>query len=58
MSTRDVLSMIQNLNGDLVGADIVELNPQRDPAGITEMVAAKLLKEIIAKMLAEKIAST
>ena len=53
MSTRDVLTIIQNLGGNLVGADIVELNPQRDPTGITEMAAAKLLKEIIARMLEE-----
>jgi len=51
MSTRDVLKVIQNLKGQLVGADIVELNPDRDPQGITAMVAGKLLKEIIGKML-------
>jgi len=54
MSTRQVLDVIQNLGGDLIGADIVELNPDRDPQGITAMVAAKLLKEIIARMLAER----
>ena len=43
--------MIQNLNAPLVGADIVEFNPTRDPVGITVMLAAKLLKEIAAKML-------
>jgi arginase len=53
MSTRDVLGIIQNMGGNLVGADIVEFNPERDPQGITAMVAAKLLKEIIARMLAE-----
>ena len=54
MSTRQVLSIIQNLKGKLVGADIVEYNPRRDPQGITEMVAAKLLREIIGRMLADK----
>ena len=44
LSTRAVLSIIQNLKGNLVGADIVEYNPTRDPLGISAMVAAKLLK--------------
>ena len=51
MSTREVLQIIQELDGPVVGADIVELNPLRDPSGVTAMVAAKFLKEIIAKML-------
>lgn len=51
MSTRDVLKIIQNLKGKLVGADVVEYNPERDPQGITGMVAGKLLKEIIGRML-------
>lgn len=51
MSTRDALTIIQNLQGQLVGADIVEFNPKRDPQGITAMVASKLLKEILGKML-------
>lgn len=54
MSTREVLKIIQNLKGKLVGADIVEYNPERDPQGITGMVAGKLLKEIIGRMLEEK----
>ena len=51
MSTRDVLNIMQNLQGNLVGADIVEYNPERDFMGMTGMVAAKLLKEILARML-------
>lgn len=52
MSTREVLTIIQNLQADLVGADIVEYNPRRDLQGMTAMVAGKLLKEIVGKMLA------
>jgi agmatinase len=51
MTTRDVLGVIQGLEGRVVGADIVELNPMRDPTGVSAMVAAKLLKELAAKML-------
>jgi agmatinase len=51
MSTRDVLNSIQTISEKLVGADIVEYNPKHDPQGITGMLAAKLLKEILGKML-------
>ena len=33
------------------GADLVELNPNRDPTGLTAMVAAKLAKELLALLL-------
>ena len=51
LSTREVLSIIQRFKGDLVGADIVELNPHRDVNDVTAMVAAKLLKEIAGRLL-------
>lgn len=50
-STRQVLRIIQQLDADLVGADIVELNPARDVHGMTAMVAAKCYKEILARLL-------
>lgn len=50
-ATRDVLHIIQNLKGTIVGADIVEFNPTRDPSGITGMAAAKFYKEIVARMI-------
>jgi agmatinase len=50
-STRDVVGIIQNLRFAPIGADIVELNPSRDPSGITAMAAAKLLKELLGRML-------
>jgi arginase family enzyme len=34
-----------------MGADIVEFNPVRDPAGITAAAAAKFLKEIAAAVI-------
>jgi agmatinase len=51
MTTRDVIQIIQNLQGNLVGADLVEYNPERDFEGITAMVAAKFIKEILVQML-------
>lgn len=50
LTTREVIDIIQGIDAPIVGADIVELNPDRDPAGITAMAAAKFLKEIAAKM--------
>jgi len=40
------------LKADVVGADIVEFNPRRDVAHITEDLCAKLVKEIAAKIFA------
>jgi arginase len=52
LSTRQAVRIIQTVRAPrIVGADIVELNPRRDPLGITAMAAAKLLKEIAARML-------
>ena len=51
LSVRDILSIIQRIPNPIVGADIVEYNPERDINDMTAMVAAKLLKEIAGKML-------
>ena len=53
LSTREVIQLVQGLPAPIVGADIVEFNPKRDPVGITAMAAAKFLKEITACMLQE-----
>ncbi len=52
LSTRELISIIHNINVPIVGADIVEYNPLRDINNMTAMVAYKLFKEILAKMLA------
>jgi agmatinase len=54
LSVRDVIQIIQDLDAPLVGADIVELNPNRDLVDITAMTAVKFLKEIVACMLADR----
>jgi agmatinase len=53
LSTRDLLGVLQRLEGQLIGADVVELNPQRDADGATARVAAKITKELVARMLAD-----
>ncbi|XP_027335678.1 arginase 1, mitochondrial [Abrus precatorius] len=51
LSFRDVLNILHNLQGDVVAGDVVELNPQRDTVdGMTAMVAAKLVRELTAKI--------
>lgn len=51
LTTRQVIELIQGLDAEIVGADIVEYNPLRDFQGTTAFLAAKLLKEIAAKMM-------
>ncbi len=51
LSTREVLRIIHALPDNIVGADIVEYNPQRDVREMTAMLAAKLLKEVLGRML-------
>ncbi|KAM3235008.1 hypothetical protein P3L10_015044 [Capsicum annuum] len=51
LSFHDVLNIRHNLQADVVGADVVEFNPQRDTVdGMTAMVAAKLVRELTAKI--------
>ena len=50
MTTRQVIDIIHHFKGKLIGADIVEYNPDRDVNSMTSMVAAKFLKEIIARI--------
>ena len=40
-----MLTLIDDAAGQIVGADIVELNPGRDVSGVTAEVAAKLVKD-------------
>lgn len=58
VSTRQLLEVIKSLRVDLVGADIVEYNPTCDLNGVTAMVAAKVLKEIVARMLPSSSSAT
>jgi arginase len=51
MSVREVLAHLHAISGEIVGADIVEYNPVQDLCGLTATVAAKVLKEILGKMI-------
>lgn len=51
LSVREVLGVIQGIGAEVVGADVVEYNPLRDPQGITAAVCAKLVTELAATMV-------
>jgi arginase len=53
MSVREALAHLHAIEGDIVGADVVEFNPVQDVAGLTTTVAAKIVKEILGKMIAD-----
>ncbi|MFZ0861788.1 MAG: agmatinase [Candidatus Sulfotelmatobacter sp.] len=52
MSVREAIAHVHAIEGEIVGADLVEYNPVEDVAGVTATVAAKILKEILGKMIA------
>ena len=52
MSVREAIAHLHAMEGEIVGADVVEYNPVRDMGEITATVAAKIVKEIAGKMIA------
>lgn len=51
MTVREAIAHLHAIQGNIVGADLVEFNPVQDVAGMTSTVAAKILKEILGKMI-------
>lgn len=50
LSTLDVLKLIRRIKGPLIGADVVELNPERDFQMTTARVVVRLIKELAGKV--------
>lgn len=50
LTVREVLGVIARIPGRVVGADVVELNPDEDFRGNTATVAAKFAKELIGRI--------
>lgn len=50
LSVRDVLGIIQRVEGRVVAGDLVEYNPTQDLGGVTAAVCVKLLKELVARL--------
>jgi arginase family enzyme len=51
MTVREAIAHLHAVEGTIVGADLVEFNPEQDVSGMTATVAAKILKEILGKMI-------
>ena len=51
MTALELIKIIQNIPVEIIGADIVEYNPTRDLHNMTAMVAYKIFKELVAKMV-------
>ena len=52
LSVRQVMKILLALETPIIGADVVELNPDRDIHGMTSVLAAKLVKELAAAITA------
>jgi arginase family enzyme len=50
LSVRDVINQIQRLEGRVIGADLVEYNPEADAGQRTAPVCVKLLKELVGRI--------
>lgn len=48
LTVRDVVDILLAIKAPVVGADVVELNPDRDVHGVTAVLAAKLVRELAA----------
>jgi arginase len=51
LTVRQVVDAIHAVPGKVIGADLVELNPKQDVSGVTAVVAAKVMKELVSKMV-------
>jgi agmatinase len=50
LSTRQAIDILHALDGRIVGLDVVEVNPERDPLGITAAAAVKIIKEVAGRV--------
>lgn len=56
LSSIEVIMLVRSLRGaNIVGADVVEVLPDRDPGGITSMLAAHVMFEILALDAARRV---
>jgi agmatinase len=53
LSVRDAIDLVHAIPGPIVGADVVEYNPRQDMHGVTASVAAKIVKELAGRMMAD-----
>lgn len=58
LSSREVINIIHRINQKIIGADIVEYNPDRDVREMTAVLASKIMKEILGKMIENRTLNT
>lgn len=51
MTIREAIAHLHAITGEIVGTDLVEYNPALDVSKLTAMVCAKLLKEMLGRMI-------
>jgi arginase len=54
MTVREAIAHLHAIAGTIVGADIVEYNPVQDISGMTAIVATKIAKEILGRMISQR----
>ncbi len=54
LSTRQAIRILQALKAEIVGLDVVEVNPERDVSGITSSAAVKIVREMAGKIVIQK----
>jgi len=54
LTTRQVIRILQALEAEIVGLDVVEVNPDRDVSGITASAAVKIVREMAGKIVIQR----
>lgn len=54
MTTRQALDIIHHLQAEIIGFDLVEVNPEKDPLGITAAAAVKIIMELMGQTVIQK----
>lgn len=54
LSTRQAIDILHSLAANIVGMDVVEVNPERDVSGITAAAAVKIIMEVVGKIALQK----
>jgi guanidinopropionase len=48
LTSREAMQLLQGFRGlDIIGGDVVEVSPPYDPAGMTALVGAQIMFEIL-----------
>jgi agmatinase len=54
LTTRQVIRILHALEAEIVGLDVVEVNPERDASGITASAAVKIVREMAGKIAVQR----